>query len=88
MQLHTVHLLVVSEFRFLQNSTSCLDIIVTFQPQNNVFGLPLAEILRYAKWETVKRCGARSSICYIPDTELSDEYLWPIEAKSNYPFSR
>jgi len=45
--------------------------------KNEVFELPLAEISRYQKSETAKRCTVQSCIFYIPNTELSNQYLWP-----------
>jgi len=48
-----------------------------FRPKNEVFGLPLAKIWKYQKSETIKGCAEPSCILYVPNTKLSDQYLWP-----------
>jgi len=41
MQLWTAHLLVVSNFRYLQNSASCFEIIAIFGPKTSFLGYRL-----------------------------------------------
>jgi len=48
-----------------------------FWRKNEVFELPLAEIKRYRKSEMAKRCAVQSCIFHIPNTILSNQYLWP-----------
>jgi hypothetical protein len=45
-----------------------------FRPKLTIISKQLAELWRYQKSETAKRCAIWSSICHVPNTEWLDEY--------------
>jgi len=47
---------------------------LVFRPKMTITSKQLAKFWRYQKSETAKRCAIWSSIFYIPNTKLSDEY--------------